>query len=329
MELDREAMCEWPNGADGMRKDEGAPGLRVATVKAGRLLPDVAFASGDSEAAPSSGAVALITVAAVEVVSCVGDGDGGRGGTLSTEWPSSGFSFSSEGSSSAGGATSLIGASGSGEDAAASGSSDAEVTVVTLEADWGDENDNRDSGALASCGSLLSDDRARACVAATLGPGKPSRDGRSSNSGGGPCRLTSDADAYATASGPYGTPNLLTDSIDEMSLSCSGVGPERGYTKSVRTAVCVRGAEIDAIDISDGEVSPPTTLVADRERAPNVEDVTLRIDSEFDGVVRWPTSGERAPTGRLDRFDGRGGEETAASREGREGREMVTGWAEG
>ncbi len=92
--------------------------------------------------------------------------------------------------------------------------------------------------------------------------------------------MTSDAEANATASGPYGTPNLLTDSTDEMSLSCSGVGPERGYTKSVRMAVCVKGAEIEPIEMADGEVSPGATLVTDREcerdkTRPNAEEVTL------------------------------------------------------
>lgn len=136
--------------------------------------------------------------------------------------------------------------------------------------------------------------------------------------------MTSDAEAYASASGPYGTPNLLTDSTDEMSLSCSGVGPERGYTKSVRTAVCVNGAEIEVIDKADGEVSPPATWVTERERARNAaDDVTLRMDPS-DGDARWPASGERVPPGRLDKFDGRGEEEVAACRDGRE---MDTGWA--
>ena len=78
---------------------------------------------------------------------------------------------------------------------------------------------------------------------------------------------------------------MLTDSTDEMSLSCSGVGPVRGYTKSVRTTVCLSGAEIEVIERADGEVSPPATLDTERERAPIAEDVTLRMDPEFDGVV--------------------------------------------
>ena len=96
------------------------------------------------------------------------------------------------------------------------------------------------------------------------------------------------------------------------------MGPDRGYTKSVRTAVCVSGAEIDVIEIADGEVRPPATLVTERERVRNAEDVTLRMDSEFDCVVRWPTWGERVPFGGLDKFDGRGDGATALSRDGRE-----------
>jgi hypothetical protein len=133
--------------------------------------------------------------------------------------------------------------------------------------------------------------------------------------------LTSDAEAYATASGPYGTPNLLTDSTDEMSLSCSGVGPERGYTKSVRTTVCVNGAEIELIERVDGEQRSAAVLVTDRERVrdtvrPNAEEVTLRTDP-LDGTVRWPPRGEGVARGRLDRFDGRSGGETVISRDGR------------
>jgi hypothetical protein len=101
--------------------------------------------------------------------------------------------------------------------------------------------------------------------------------------------LTREAEAYATAAGPYGTPNLLTDSTDEMSLSCSGVGPERGYTKSVRTAVCLSGAEMELIEIIDGEVRAAAALDAERERVaarPKAEEVTLRMDPELDGVGR-------------------------------------------
>ena len=150
----------------------------------------------------------------------------------------------------------------------------------SLRADGSEDWDIRESGVLPSRDTLLSADAARARVSPALGPGNPSVDGRSSNSGGGPCRLTSDAEANATAAGPYGTPNLLTDSTDEMSLSCSGVGPERGYTKSVRTAVCAKGEEMEVIERADGEVSPAATLVTDREcvrvtTRPNAEEVTL------------------------------------------------------
>jgi len=96
------------------------------------------------------------------------------------------------------------------------------------------------------------------------------------------------------------------------------VGPDRGYTKSVRRAVCVSGAEIDVIEIAEGEVSPPATLVTERERVRNAEDVTLKMDPEFDCVGRWPTCGEGAPLGRLDKFDGRGEGVIAISRDGRE-----------
>ena len=94
--------------------------------------------------------------------------------------------------------------------------------------------------------------------------------------------MTRDAEAYATAAGPYGTPNLLTESTDEMSLSCSGVGPERGYTKSVRTAVCVSGEEMEPIEIIDGEVRA-ATLDVERERdvtRPKAEEATLSTDPE-------------------------------------------------
>lgn len=34
--------------------------------------------------------------------------------------------------------------------------------------------------------------------------------------------------ANATASGPYGKPNLPKVSLEEINLTCSAVGPERG-----------------------------------------------------------------------------------------------------
>jgi hypothetical protein len=73
-----------------------------------------------------------------------------------------------------------------------------------------------------------------------------------SNSGGGfkSCVLA----ANAMASSPYGLPNLENASLLEISLSCSGVGPVLGYVNSVRTTVCVRGADMEARDIDEGEV---------------------------------------------------------------------------
>lgn len=93
IELAREATrpCELDGG---MRKDDGAIGLRAAVDvvgvaasamkddgRAGRWLPDVA---GDSGRMPSSADVALVTVTAVEVVPTVGDGEGARGGTVAS-----------------------------------------------------------------------------------------------------------------------------------------------------------------------------------------------------------------------------------------------------
>jgi len=303
-----------------MWNDDGGTGSRVVggSVDVSALadrrmvswLTDDTASCGDSATLPSPDTAALVTVTAVEIVSTVGDGEGTRRETAPTELFTSSPFLSSEGS-------------GSGRDGAASGSSTAGADATADSDDEREDIDIRDSGALSSPDLLLSADVARGRFAVPLGPGKPSVDASSSNPGGGPCRLTSDAEAYATASGPYGTPNLLTDSTDEMSLSCSGVGPERGYTKSVRTAVCVSGAEIEVIEIIDGEVSPPVTLAIEREcvrdaTRPNAEEVLLRTEPEFDGIVRWLMGGERVRPGRLDRLDGRGEGETAISRDGRE-----------
>lgn len=77
-----------------------------------------------------------------------------------------------------------------------------------------------------------------------------------SKSGGGIDKSCLDAEAAnATASGPYGRPNLPNVSLDEINLTWSGVGPERGYVNSVRIAVCVNGAEMELSEINDGEVS--------------------------------------------------------------------------
>src|SRR5712675_2839739 len=77
-------------------------------------------------------------------------------------------------------------------------------------------------------------------------------------------------------------------------------------------------------DVCSSDLSPPATLAIERECErdavrPNAEEVMLRTEPEFDGIVRWPIGGERVPRGRLDRFDGRGEGETATSRDGREG----------
>lgn len=60
-------------------------------------------------------------------------------------------------------------------------------------------------------------------------------DGSKSNSGGGTSssgvgdeRASLEELAHLTASSPYGTPNRATDSLEEMSFSCSGVGPDFG-----------------------------------------------------------------------------------------------------
>lgn len=109
-ELDREAVCTWPNGVDGMRKDDGAVVLCVVAVavidsepnngKTGRWLTGVApLSAGDSGTGLSSDAVAEVTIARVVIVSTVG-GDGARGGTISIALSSSCCSFLSSESSS-------------------------------------------------------------------------------------------------------------------------------------------------------------------------------------------------------------------------------------
>jgi len=49
-----------------------------------------------------------------------------------------------------------------------------------------------------------------------------------SKSGGGSRSWRDDEAANAIASGPYGTPNRANDSRDEITLSCSAVGPVLG-----------------------------------------------------------------------------------------------------
>lgn len=61
----------------------------------------------------------------------------------------------------------------------------------------------------------------------------------SSKSGGGTLGSSTldELAANATACSPYGTPNRWNASRDEISLTCSGVGPVLGYVNSVRTSV--------------------------------------------------------------------------------------------
>ena len=109
MELDREAVCPWPSGVDGMRKDDGAIGLRVMAVAVigsepkngttGRWLTGVALSSGDSGTGLSLDAVTSVMIAVTVVVATVGD-DGARGGTVLTGRSSSCSFLSSVASSS-------------------------------------------------------------------------------------------------------------------------------------------------------------------------------------------------------------------------------------
>jgi hypothetical protein len=74
-----------------------------------------------------------------------------------------------------------------------------------------------------------------------------------SKSGGGSNSCLDVDAAYAIASAPYGIPNLAKFSLDEISFSCSGVGPAFGYVNSVRTAVWVSGADIEFREIVEDE----------------------------------------------------------------------------
>lgn len=61
------------------------------------------------------------------------------------------------------------------------------------------------------------------------GPGDAARSFATvSKSGGGSERSRRDDDAKAMASAPYGTPNLVKVSLEEITLSCSAVGPVLG-----------------------------------------------------------------------------------------------------
>lgn len=73
-----------------------------------------------------------------------------------------------------------------------------------------------------------------------------------SKSGGGAI-LDLDAE-NATASGPYGRPNLSSAFLDVMSLICSGVMPPFGARNSERITVCVRGADIEFKEMVEGDV---------------------------------------------------------------------------
>lgn len=73
-----------------------------------------------------------------------------------------------------------------------------------------------------------------------------------SKSGGGAI-LDLDAE-NATASGPYGTPNLSSAFLEVISLICSGVMPPFGARNSERITVCVRGADIEFKEMVDGDV---------------------------------------------------------------------------
>jgi hypothetical protein len=79
--------------------------------------------------------------------------------------------------------------------------------------------------------------------------------------------------ANATASGPYGTPNLPIASRDAMIRSCSGVAVGRpvvrelGKANCVREAVWVSGREMEWIESVDGEVSEVMLGLAECEDA--------------------------------------------------------------
>jgi len=65
----------------------------------------------------------------------------------------------------------------------------------------------------------------------------------------------SDLDAEnATASGPYGAPNLSSASLEVMSLICSGVRPPFGARNSERLRVYARGADIESTEMVEGDV---------------------------------------------------------------------------
>ena len=60
-------------------------------------------------------------------------------------------------------------------------------------------------------------------------------------------------------------------------MICSAVGPVRGYTMSVRTAVRVRGAEIECTESMDGDVKGPALEMRDVVRW-KPEDARLKTE---------------------------------------------------
>lgn len=149
----------------------------------------------------------------------------------------------------------------------------------------------------------------------------------SAKSGGGKSTLEADA-AYAMASGPYGTPKRAKDSRDEMSRSCSGVGPDFGYVNSVRTSVCVSGDEMEFSEITEGEFRFAPRLFVERVRdtVRNADDEKLNTDPdpEWDGRCALPRPSFNVLTDAID-----GPESSLAcrlrSRDGRVGAEDVVG----
>lgn len=100
-----------------------------------------------------------------------------------------------------------------------------------------------------------------------------------SKSGG---RFTFDDEANAMASGPYGTPNLPNVSLEARNLTCSDVGPVRGYVNSVRVAVWVRGGEIESREIIEGEFNGPPSLFLDKPPVKKVNTEPL-----LEPLFRW------------------------------------------
>ena len=107
-----------------------------------------------------------------------------------------------------------------------------------------------------------------------------------SKSGGGQSKSCLEDDANAIASAPYGTANLANESRDEMTLSCSGVGPAFGYVNSVRLRVCVRGAEMELREMVEGEfrrLEATVFVERCRERVRNMDEARWELDPECVG----------------------------------------------